>query len=241
MIPIETVLLHAIAEEGDRYVLGAVALASEPDPEEFDCAELAVWSCGRAAVDSGPARLLARAVRALPAARDRDQRRRGHQDPRRAPVHRQGRSGTGGRATTSPSRWATGRRWRLEERSGASGPGPQQAWLDQRREDLEERHRRSPPFPVPPAEPPSVPHMVYRYPSGTGVVLVPSPQWQISVGPCLLGIAPTGQLYAMGPTDLATSSSRRSSPRGTSVCSSTARCGTNPRGTARPSNFLAPR
>lgn len=47
---IEDVLLFAIAQKGDRYIFGAEAKASDPNPGAFDCSELVEWSCARAKV-----------------------------------------------------------------------------------------------------------------------------------------------------------------------------------------------
>lgn len=48
--PVENVLLWAIAQKGDRYVFGAEANASDPDPDLWDCSELIEWACARAGV-----------------------------------------------------------------------------------------------------------------------------------------------------------------------------------------------
>lgn len=50
MTPIEDVLWHSLAQDGDRYVFGAEALPTDVDPELFDCSELIEWSCARAGV-----------------------------------------------------------------------------------------------------------------------------------------------------------------------------------------------
>lgn len=47
---IEDVLLWAIAQRGDRYIFGAEAQASDPNPDAFDCSELVEWACARAGV-----------------------------------------------------------------------------------------------------------------------------------------------------------------------------------------------
>lgn len=47
---IEDVLLWSIAQTGDRYIFGAEAQASNPDPTAFDCSELVEWACARAEV-----------------------------------------------------------------------------------------------------------------------------------------------------------------------------------------------
>lgn len=48
---IEDVLLYAIAQKGDRYIFGAEARATDPNPAAFDCSELVEWACARAGVD----------------------------------------------------------------------------------------------------------------------------------------------------------------------------------------------
>lgn len=50
MIPIENVLLNALGQKGDRYIFGAEARASDPNPGAFDCSELVEWSCARSGV-----------------------------------------------------------------------------------------------------------------------------------------------------------------------------------------------
>lgn len=50
MAHVEDVLLEALAQEGDRYIFGAEALPSDPDPGAFDCSELVEWACARAGV-----------------------------------------------------------------------------------------------------------------------------------------------------------------------------------------------
>lgn len=50
MVPIEDVLLWAIAQRGDRYVFGAEASPLDPDPKAFDCSELVEWASARAGV-----------------------------------------------------------------------------------------------------------------------------------------------------------------------------------------------
>lgn len=52
-VPIETVLLYAIAQKGDRYVFGAEAnalWAAGKDPDKWDCSELIEISCLNAGV-----------------------------------------------------------------------------------------------------------------------------------------------------------------------------------------------
>jgi len=39
------------SQEGDSYVFGAVALASDSDPDAFDCSELVEWACARLEVE----------------------------------------------------------------------------------------------------------------------------------------------------------------------------------------------
>jgi len=41
----------ALAQAGDRYVWGAHADENDPDPDQFDCAELVEWSAGRLGID----------------------------------------------------------------------------------------------------------------------------------------------------------------------------------------------
>lgn len=41
----------ATAQAGDRYVFGATASISDPDPDVFDCSELVKWAAGRQGVD----------------------------------------------------------------------------------------------------------------------------------------------------------------------------------------------
>lgn len=41
---------HALAQTGDRYVFGAEASVSDPNPDAFDCSELVQWAAGRAGV-----------------------------------------------------------------------------------------------------------------------------------------------------------------------------------------------
>lgn len=40
----------ALAQAGDRYIFGAEASVSDPDPTAFDCSELVQWAAGRAGV-----------------------------------------------------------------------------------------------------------------------------------------------------------------------------------------------
>ncbi len=40
----EAFVLRALAQAGDRYVFGAEARLSDPDPREFDCSELVQWA-----------------------------------------------------------------------------------------------------------------------------------------------------------------------------------------------------
>lgn len=49
-VHIEDVLAYAIAQDHDRYVFGAEANPTNPDPSVFDCSELVEWSCARAKV-----------------------------------------------------------------------------------------------------------------------------------------------------------------------------------------------
>ena len=48
MIHIEDVLLHSLAQDGDKYVFGAAPDFNDPDPREFDCSGLVRWSLKRA-------------------------------------------------------------------------------------------------------------------------------------------------------------------------------------------------
>lgn len=50
MVHIEDCLLLSLTQSGDRYLLGAEAKASDPNPDTFDCSELVEWSCARAGV-----------------------------------------------------------------------------------------------------------------------------------------------------------------------------------------------
>lgn len=54
LVPVETVLLNALAMKGKPYVFGAEAKASDPSPSAFDCSELVEWSCGHAGVPGIP-------------------------------------------------------------------------------------------------------------------------------------------------------------------------------------------
>lgn len=47
---VRTFLDAALAQAGDRYVFGAEARASDPDPDVFDCSELVQWAGQRAGV-----------------------------------------------------------------------------------------------------------------------------------------------------------------------------------------------
>ncbi len=49
-IHIESVLLLAIQQAGDTYVMNSVVNFNDPDPEVFDCSGLVQWSCHRAGV-----------------------------------------------------------------------------------------------------------------------------------------------------------------------------------------------
>lgn len=49
-VHIETVLLQALGQQGDRYIFGTEAKASNPNPTAFDCSELVEWSCARVGV-----------------------------------------------------------------------------------------------------------------------------------------------------------------------------------------------
>jgi cell wall-associated NlpC family hydrolase len=46
----EQVVQLALAQTGDRYVLGAEASPTNPDPSRFDCSELVEWVCARLGV-----------------------------------------------------------------------------------------------------------------------------------------------------------------------------------------------
>lgn len=50
MTPVEDVLLWAVAQESDKYRLGAEAFPEQENPDEFDCSELVEWSCAKAGV-----------------------------------------------------------------------------------------------------------------------------------------------------------------------------------------------
>ncbi len=50
MTNIEDVLLHAVAQGGDRYEFGAAVNFNDPDPAVFDCSGLVQWSCNQARV-----------------------------------------------------------------------------------------------------------------------------------------------------------------------------------------------
>ncbi len=41
----------ALSQAGDRYVFGSETSPLDPDPDAFDCSELAQWACDRAKVD----------------------------------------------------------------------------------------------------------------------------------------------------------------------------------------------
>jgi cell wall-associated NlpC family hydrolase len=47
---LQTFLQEALAQTGDRYVFGAEASISNPNPRSFDCSELTQWAAGRAGV-----------------------------------------------------------------------------------------------------------------------------------------------------------------------------------------------
>lgn len=49
-VNIETVLLQALGQQGDKYVFGAEASVKDNNPEQFDCSELVQWSCDRVKV-----------------------------------------------------------------------------------------------------------------------------------------------------------------------------------------------
>lgn len=51
---LRTFLQAAYAQKGDTYIFGAVAAADDPDPDEFDCAELVQWAAAQAGVDDMP-------------------------------------------------------------------------------------------------------------------------------------------------------------------------------------------
>src|SRR4051794_39815700 len=48
---VDTFLNAALRQRGDRYVMGAQARLSDPDPKAFDCAELTRWAAHKAGVD----------------------------------------------------------------------------------------------------------------------------------------------------------------------------------------------
>jgi cell wall-associated NlpC family hydrolase len=50
MVHIEDVLLHSLAQSGDRYVFLTQPRFDDADPDEFDCSGLVSWSCHRAGV-----------------------------------------------------------------------------------------------------------------------------------------------------------------------------------------------
>lgn len=47
---IEDVLLHSLAQDGDKYVFCAAVDFADPNPRQFDCSGLVQWSCQRAGV-----------------------------------------------------------------------------------------------------------------------------------------------------------------------------------------------
>jgi len=47
---IEDVLLHSLAQDGDKYVFCAAVDFANPNPQQFDCSGLVQWSCNRAGV-----------------------------------------------------------------------------------------------------------------------------------------------------------------------------------------------
>ena len=47
---LETFLEAALAQQGDRYVMGFEVRADDPDPDTFDCSELVEWAAARAGV-----------------------------------------------------------------------------------------------------------------------------------------------------------------------------------------------
>lgn len=47
---LETFLEAALAQRGDRYVMGFEVRADDPDPDTFDCSELVEWAAARAGV-----------------------------------------------------------------------------------------------------------------------------------------------------------------------------------------------
>lgn len=49
-VHIEDVLLYSLTQDGDRYIFGSEANASNPNPSAWDCSELIEWSCARAGV-----------------------------------------------------------------------------------------------------------------------------------------------------------------------------------------------
>lgn len=53
-VSIEDVLLYSLTQSGDRYIFGAEAQASNPNPAAFDCSELVEWSCHRAGIAACP-------------------------------------------------------------------------------------------------------------------------------------------------------------------------------------------
>lgn len=50
MTPVNDLLALLKAQAGDRYVFGAEARHSDPDPDTFDCSELIEWACARLGV-----------------------------------------------------------------------------------------------------------------------------------------------------------------------------------------------
>jgi cell wall-associated NlpC family hydrolase len=45
---VDVMILNALAQNGDPYVLGAEASYSDPNPKRFDCSELTSWAAARA-------------------------------------------------------------------------------------------------------------------------------------------------------------------------------------------------
>lgn len=50
-VNIETVLLQALGQQGDRYVFGAETQPKDNNPEKFDCSELVQWACNHVGVE----------------------------------------------------------------------------------------------------------------------------------------------------------------------------------------------
>ena len=201
MMAIETLLLHAIAQDGDRYILGAEAKPTDADPEVFDCSELVEWACGQAGVapkmpDGSNAQFthctnhktlipVAEAIQTRGALLFVD---KGAAAGGGKGNHVAFSLGNGSTIEARGTKWGVGM-WTAHGRNwthGARIPGCDYT-------------PAAPPFPIPKPAPPTAEPAFYRYPSGAGVFLIPPPVWHISMGPCLLGVARTGQLYAMGP------------------------------------------